>query len=106
MNIAITGGMLATAFVGVVIFLLGLILILRRVFAKNTATENANSSVLTNLIHRNKLPSVDVFRWSGTFFNVALVAALLLVTLAFNWTEYEEQDYVCLLYTSPSPRDA
>ncbi len=43
---------------------------------------------------RVKYPEVDVFNMSGTFFTAALMSALLLTILAFNWTTYEEEIYI------------
>lgn len=38
-----------------------------------------------------KYPEVDVFRWSGMFFRIALVAVLVIVIGAFNLTSYERK---------------
>jgi periplasmic protein TonB len=40
---------------------------------------------------RNKYPEVDVFRWSGMFFRIAMVAVLVVILGAFNLTTYERQ---------------
>jgi protein TonB len=43
------------------------------------------------ITERNKYPSVNPFRWSSTFFMVALVLSLSAVVMAFNWTQFEDQ---------------
>lgn len=52
-------------------------------------SEQVKYNISTNISDRNKYPSVNAFRWSGTFFMIALVMALSSVVMAFNWTQYE-----------------
>lgn len=43
---------------------------------------------------RNKYPEVDVFRWSGMFFRIGMVAVLVVIIGAFNLTTYERQTII------------
>lgn len=91
MNITVSGSTLFAAIVGFIVFVIGLIVVLRFVFSKRSSqrSPSQNDTPHTLLIGRNKLPQVDVFRLSGTFFNLGLVLALSFVILAFSWTKYD-----------------
>lgn len=43
---------------------------------------------------QKKYPEADVFRWSGMFFRVSLVAVLVILIGAFNLTTYERSGYI------------
>ncbi len=93
MNITVSGSTLLAAIVGLIVFVIGLIVVLRFLFAKRSSQKDLSKKETSNslLIGRNKLPQVDVFRLSGTFFNVALAFSLSVVILAFSWTKYDSK---------------
>ncbi len=93
MNITVSGSTLLAAIFGLIVFVVGLIVVLRFLFAKRSSQSNLlqDDSPDFLFIGRNKLPEVDVFHLSGTFFNVALALALSLVILAFSWTKHESK---------------
>jgi len=79
--------------VGALVFV-AIILFARRYFAKlakSGLTEKYRGKKWSSLEGRNKYPEVDVFRWRGLFFRVALIAALALTIGAFSWTIYDEE---------------
>jgi protein TonB len=43
---------------------------------------------------QKKYPEVDVFRWSGMFFRISLVAVLVILIGAFNLTTYERSGHI------------
>lgn len=90
MNLAISGGTFALVSVGLMLFLLGLIVAMRRLFA----TQKGEPTEANPILGRNKLPDVDAFRWTGAFFKLGLAVSLCLVILAFSWTNYEQEVYI------------
>lgn len=97
-DLAITGSGFAGAIIGMFLLVLGIILVMRNVFANRSKADlsqkyqaSASKSPLTS---RNKYPEVDSFKLSGTFFNVALAMSMAIVVLAFSWTQYEEKVFI------------
>ncbi|MDV7398014.1 hypothetical protein RZS08_41820, partial [Arthrospira platensis SPKY1] len=73
-----------------------LILVMRTIYTKRSAgasTQNASAGS-SPLEARTKYPWADVFRYSGTFFNLGLALSLALVVLAFSWTQYEDTVFI------------
>jgi protein TonB len=86
---------LMLAVVAVALILLAIILVGRIYFAKQTkgglTQKYANKKWKSPLEARTKYPEVDVFKMSPVLMRVAVIAALALTVLAFNWTTYEKQ---------------
>lgn len=77
------------------LILVAIITLSRLYFARqssmNLQEKYANKKWKSPLEARTKYPEVDVFRWSPVFLRLAMVTALGLIVLAFNWTTYEQQ---------------
>ncbi len=97
-DLAITGTGLLGAVIGIFVLILAIVFIMRRTLAgradSNLAQKYESGSSDLTLAARNKYPEVNAFKWSGTFFNVALAVSTLLVVLAFSWTQYEEKVFI------------
>lgn len=97
-DLAITGGGLLGASIGIFVLILGIIFVMRRVLAgradSGLAQKYESGSSESSLAARNKYPEVNAFKWSGTFFNVALAVSTLLIVLAFSWTQYEDKVFI------------
>ncbi len=89
-NLAVDGKWLIITLILVALMIVGIILFMRS-YLKKEADELPGTAPN---VRGAKYPQVDVFKMSGTFFNVALMSALLLTILAFNWTTYEKEVYV------------
>ena len=93
MNIAdlsVPGKWLIITLVLVAVMVIAIILFMRN-YLKKESDQLPGKDPNTR---RVKYPEVDVFNMSGTFFTAALMSALLLTILAFNWTTYEEEIYI------------
>jgi len=94
-NLAIPGSTLILFLAGLVIFIVALILIMRRMMTSRGESqdlaEKYQSGTSSPLEARTKYPEADAFRYSGTFFNLGLALALGLTIMAFSWTQYEKQ---------------
>ncbi len=89
-NFSLGSGMLVLAGIGIFMLLVSFIFIIRHYYlAKFKNNVKANSVSDT----RNKYAAVNVFRYRGIFFRIGLAVALGMVTLAFSWTQYENQIY-------------
>ncbi len=95
-DISITGLQLALALGGILVFVIGLVLFMKRKYAQGAqqgySGQGANAG--SPIVGRNKYPQANPFSLSGTFFNLGLALALGIVTLAFGWTQYEEEVYI------------
>lgn len=67
-------------------------------------TKNGNKEPKT-LSERNKYLPVNVFRYSGTFFNIGLVIALGVTLLAFNWTKFEDPVKISIVWDNPDDNE-
>ncbi|MBK8489563.1 MAG: TonB family protein [Saprospirales bacterium] len=94
MDFSVTGNWLGVAFIGIVALVLGLIFIVRALFAgkssQSLSSKYQSGPEKSVLDVRNKYPEVDVFQLSSTFFNFGLMVAIGLTVLAFSWTTYEK----------------
>ncbi len=95
MNFELTGMQVLGIFLGLVALIIALIFIVKNVLKSkdSEALKEEFVSMKKNspLEGRNKYPQLDVFKNSSTFFGVGMVSALLLIFLAFNWTQFEEE---------------
>ena len=95
MDFSVTASSLGVAFIGIVVLILALIFIVRARIARKSSQSLAEKydrgDEKSVLDVRNKYPEVDVFRLSGTFFNVGLMVSIGLIVLAFSWTTYEKE---------------
>jgi protein TonB len=86
---------LLLAVAGVALLLVAIIFIGRVYFAKQTkgdlTKKYADKKWKSPLEARTKYPEVDVFRMSPILMRVAVIAALALTVLAFNWTTYDKK---------------
>lgn len=86
--------MLLAVAVGVLVFI-GIIILFRLYYAKqgkiDLSKKYADKKWKTPLEARTKYPEVDVFRMSPIFMRLAVISALVLTILAFNWTTYDAQ---------------
>ena len=94
MDFEVTGNVVVIALLAVIVFTLVLIFIVRNVYNRRANTDLTTKHAGTNfpspLEGRNKYPEVDTFSLSGTFLNYGLLAAIVLMILAFSWTQYEK----------------
>lgn len=98
-DISVSSSVFMWGAIGIVLVIFALIYILRLIFIKNETglSEKYANKVWSNPLEaRNKYPDVDVFKWSRTFFWVGGISALLLMIMAFNWTQYEKKIVVDL----------
>lgn len=93
-DISVGSATLGLVFLAVAIVIMGIVIAMRRIFSKRAQAFTAKQSENTVLERRNKHPEVDVFKLSGTFFNVGLALSLSLVVVAFGWTQYERQVHI------------
>lgn len=94
-DISVSSATLTLSFLGIAAIIIGIVIAFKRIFAhwgKNNLTEKQPPTA--TLERRNKYPEVDVFKLSGTFFNVGLALALGLVIMAFGWTQYDQEVYI------------
>ncbi len=95
MDFAISARVLVWALVGVVVFVIGLILVMRYVLNKRSeellAGKRQHKPADHPLEEHAKYSEVDAFSLSQTFFHFGMLAALVLTILAFNWTTYEKK---------------
>lgn len=98
MDFSVTGSSLGIAFGVTVLLVVGLIFVIKSVFAgksgQNLSKKYEKGAEKSVLDVRNKYPEVDVFQFSNTFFNFGLVVAIGLTVLAFGWTTYEEVVFI------------
>jgi protein TonB len=87
------------SFVAVIVLILGLIIYFRRKYRSYSYQEllAANKEVKpTSLGERTKFPQVDVFKYTGSFFNFGITAAVAISLVAMSWTTYEKKILVDL----------
>ncbi|MCB0652155.1 MAG: energy transducer TonB [Saprospiraceae bacterium] len=93
LNIAIDGNTFGMIILGLIAAFV-IMITLMRYFLHRKAGEDlsayADKKTIPSLSERNKYRPVDVFRLSGTFFNIGLSVALGLSVLAFGWTKFEK----------------
>ena len=97
MDLSVTGGTLAGFLVAITAVVLTLIIVMKSIYTKRSASASAHtmsSASKSPLEARTKYPWADVFKFSGTFFNLGLVLALGLTVLAFSWTQYEDKVFI------------
>jgi protein TonB len=94
MDIEVQGGHVVTALILVVVITAAIIYLVRSVYTKrassNLTQKHAGTTFSSPLEGRTKYPEVDTFSLSGTFLNYGLLASILLMILAFSWTQYEK----------------
>ncbi|MEM0991613.1 MAG: energy transducer TonB [Bacteroidota bacterium] len=91
-DLTVTGGALLGTVIGALILVVGIILVMKNVLSgrsKSGLADKYDSGA--GLAARNKYPDVNAFKWSNTFFMLALALSLGLIVMAFNWTQFEEQ---------------
>lgn len=84
---------------GIAVAIAMMIFLFRRHYGKLSATGSLSDkhSAARNTAAwdvQKKYPEVDVFRWSGIFFRVSLVAVLALLIGAFNLTTYDRSGLI------------
>jgi protein TonB len=98
MDFSVTANWLGVALFGIIVLILGLIFVVRAVFAgkssQNLSRKYESGAEKSVLNVRNKYPEVDVFQFSNTFFNIGLMVAIGLTILAFSWTTYEKEVFI------------
>ncbi len=94
MDFEVTGSLVVFALLAVIVFTVAMIIIVRTVYTRRSNSDLTSKHAGTNfpspLEGRNKYPEVDTFSLSGTFLNYGLLAAIVLMILAFSWTQYEK----------------
>ena len=94
LDISIAGTPLAITVLVVVAALITFIQVMRSVYRKRAegglAEQYADRPGTSPLDGRNKYPGANVFKHSGTFFNLGLAITMGLTVLAFGWTQYEK----------------
>ncbi len=95
MDLAVSAQVLVWSLIGVLVFVIGLILVMRYVFSKRSQEllegKRQHKPSGSPLEEHAKYSEVDTFSLSGTFFNFGMLAALGLTILAFSWTTYEKK---------------
>jgi protein TonB len=92
MDIAIDGKAFGIAVLGIIAAVVILITLMRYFLSQKTKKSIGSFHEKTKhspLHERNKYLLVDVFKFSGTFFNIGLAIALGVTVLAFGWTKFE-----------------
>ncbi len=92
LNIAINGNTLGMLLLGIIAAMVMGITFFRFYLHRKqhqNFSKNAEASKPFKLSERNKYLPVNVFRYSGTFFNIGLVVALGVSVLAFGWTQFD-----------------
>ncbi len=89
-TLSVSGRELALALLLIVALIFSLIALTRNYLKQKSQHLQTGKSKL----RLAKYPEVDVFRMSGTFFTTALMSALLLTVLAFNWTTYKDDIFI------------
>ena len=78
----------------IVVLTVALIIIVKGVYKKrsesNLTAKHAGTTFGSPLEGRNKYPEVDTFSLGGTFKNYGILASVILMILAFSWTQYEK----------------
>lgn len=90
LSIAINGNTLGMLLLGLLAAFVVGITLFRFYLNRKTHKSLGDKSGPPKLSERNKYLPVNIFQYSGTFFNIGLVIALGVTVLAFNWTKFEE----------------
>ncbi len=94
MDFEVTGKVVVLALLAVVFLTAAIIFIVKNAYNRraesNLTEKHAGGSFSSPLEGRTKYPEVDTFSLSGTFMNYGLLAAIVLMILAFSWTQYEK----------------
>lgn len=94
-DISVSSATLALSLLGIAVIVAGIVIAFKHIFAHQGKRDFAEKQPETTVLEgRNKYPEVDVFKLSGTFFNVGLALALGLVIMAFGWTQYDKKVYI------------
>ena len=97
-DLSLTGGTLGLVLIVLVLFVLGIIFFLRSRYSglssESLKEKYANLTNQSPMKGRAKYPEADSFSLSRTFLLFGLAASILLVTLGFSWTSYEEEIYI------------
>lgn len=99
MEIALSGGQLLAALLGVTALIVGLILLMRMFIKKRGSQEDLAGTYqekdrVTQLKARTKYPEVDGLGYSNSFLNFGLAVALLISILVLSYTEYEKSVFI------------
>ncbi len=94
MDLEVAGKWVVAALVLIIMATAAIIFLVRRVYNRRADSDltgkHAGTTFESPLVGRNKYPEVDTFSLSGTFLNYGLLASILLMILAFSWTQYEK----------------
>ena len=94
MDFEITGSAVLITALVLVIFTVVLTFVIRSVYKKRfekNLTEGPQKRTFSSPLEgRNKYPEVDTFSLRGTLLNYGLLVAIVLMILAFSWTQYEK----------------
>ena len=92
LDVTVTGGQLGAFTGAIIVGIVGLVFVMRSIYSKRSSSGLAEQYESkpggSPLEGRNKYPGADVFKLSGTFFNLGLVVAVGLTVLAFGWTQF------------------
>lgn len=94
MDFEVTGTKVLLFTLAILVLTIALVFIIRYVFfrrsEKNMAQGPQHRHFSSPLEGRNKYPDLDTFSLRGTLLNYGLLASLVLMILAFSWTQYEK----------------
>lgn len=97
-DLSVAGTPLIVITTAIILGILGMIFLMRRNYSKQSQADLAEKydgkSSKSPLVGRNKYPEADVFKLSGTFFNLGLALSIGLIVLAFSWTQYENEVFI------------
>ncbi len=94
MDFEVSGSLVVLISMLIVVLTVALIIIVKGVYKKrsesNLTAKHAGTTFGSPLEGRNKYPEVDTFSLGGTFKNYGILASVILMILAFSWTQYEK----------------
>ncbi|MCF8244380.1 MAG: TonB family protein [Saprospiraceae bacterium] len=93
MDFEISGSIVMLISILIVLLTIALIIVVKGVYKKrsesNLTAKHAGTTFSSPLEGRNKYPEVDTFSLGTTFRNFGILAAIILMILAFSWTKYD-----------------
>jgi protein TonB len=92
-NFEITGNILMIG-LGVGLMVLLAIILLARLYFKRVSNEELRGSSGPAYRVGNKYPKADVFKYSPMIWRLSLIAVLMFIIAAFNWTIYEKEVFI------------
>lgn len=94
MDFEVSGSVVIISALVVTLFTVFMVFVIRKVYSKralsNLTEKHADTKFSSPIEGRTKYPEVDTFSLSGTLLNFGLLMTIVLMILAFSWTQYEK----------------